>query len=441
MTITLKPEEKSLEKTLKRLKAIEEISYACSTLFTADIACAAHKVIKPFCELTGADFGVFFLLKNPGNHMYLEASYGFPEGFNENFNKNIFHSLYSKDVNENWPSVRSILKKQIVIIKDTNQMNFSFSKYFQEGFRYKTIKSATSVPIIIQDEAVGAISKYYIEPHTVDDEELSFTKTTANIITGTIERNYLLETAKKSEKELAQANEILKIVNQELDSFVYIASHDLREPLRTIESFVSVLQDKLKNKLDISDNDYLVRIVRATQRMRKLIEDLTHLSRASRDSKEIEVVDLNNLLVEVQFELTAFIQNKNAELTWHNNLPKVIGSKEKISSLFKNLITNGLKFNKSNNPQVKISTINHTELYPNKVCICIEDNGIGIKEEYHKKIFDLFQRLHTQDEYEGTGAGLAIAKKIIEKYNCEIWVESKSEEGSKFFFTLPKQEE
>ena len=431
MNIALLPNE-------KRLKAIEEISYACSTLFTSDLKAASYKVLKPFCELTGADYGLVFLLKNPGKQLYVEATYGLPEEYVEIRNKKKILSLDSEDVHENWPSVRAILKKQIVVINNLDKTNTGFSRFFIDTIKPNKVRAVAAIPIIINDRAVGTITKYYITPHEFDDEEFSFMKTTANIITSTIERNHLIEIAKKSERELAYANEILKHVNQELDSFVYIASHDLREPLRTIESFVSIIQEKMQKKINEDEKDYLSRINRATQRMRRLIEDLAHLSRASRDSKEDEIIDLNALLIEVQFELTAFLKNKNAELIIPHELPKVIGNKEKITSLFKNLITNGIKFNKSEKPKVEIRLQEGLDYEPEKVCICISDNGIGIKEEFHKKIFDLFQRLHTQEEYEGTGAGLAIAKKIIEKYNCRIWVISKEGKGSKFFFTLLK---
>lgn len=427
------------EKTIKRLKAIEEISNLCSSLFTSDLALAANKVLQPFCELTHADYGIVFLLKESGDQLNVEAVYGLPDEYRETRNNKKILNLNSKTVRDNWPSIRAMLKKQIVIIKDMESMNMSFSKYFMDTIKPNKIVSVAAVPIIINDIAVGVITKYYVNPHAFDDEELSFMRTTTNIITTTIEKNYLLESAKKSEKELTIANNVLKQVNQELDSFVYIASHDLREPLRTIESFISVIQDdKEASEFTPRQKDCFLRIVNATQRMRSFIEDLTTLARASKDikDKEYEIIDLNILLAEVKFELTAFIQKRNAEILVIYELPTVIGNKEKIKSVFKNLISNGIKFNKSEKPVVKINVQSFTR---NKVCVCIEDNGIGIDEKYHKKIFGLFQRLHAQEEYEGTGAGLAIVKKILEKYNCEIWLESELNKGSRFCFTLLRE--
>ena len=440
---TLTISEKGSERTFKRLKAIEDISYACSTLFTSDLVAASYKVLKPFCELTGADYGLVFLLKQPNKQLFVEATYGLPEKYREIRNEKKILTLDSEDIDDNWPSIRAMLKKQIIVIKDIDHTNVTFSKFFLDIVKPNRIRSAAAVPIVINDKAVGVIAKYFLWPHVFDEEEISFMKTTANIITNTIERNFLLESAKKSEKELAQANEVLKQVNKELDSFVYIASHDLREPLRTIESFAGIVQDKLSSNPDEETDDYLGRIVKATQRMRRLIEDLTVLSRASRETKEKEDenVNLNILLTEVQFELTAFIQNKNAKILIPDRLPNVRGSKEKIASVFKNLITNGIKFNKSEKPEVIVRLADDVNFDPAKVCICVEDDGIGIEKDFHNKIFGLFQRLHTKEEYEGTGAGLAIVKKILEKYSCEIWLESEKNKGSKFFFTLLRGDE
>ena len=425
-----------LDKRLKKLKAIEDISNACSSLTTSDLACVSHKVLEPFCELTNADYGVVFLLRNPQEQLWVEALYGLPEEYKEVRNKKKILSLYSKNVHDNWPSIRAMLKKQIILIKDVQRMNFSFSDYFLDIIKPHKITSVATVPIVINNKAVGAITKYYINPHTFDDEEISFMRTTANIITNTIEKNYLLEAAKQSEEKLAKANHFLEQANKELDSFVYIASHDLREPLRTIESFVSVLNDQLQSRLSEEHEDCIFRIIRATQRMRKQIQDLTSLARATKDERSLELVNLHEIIRDIQFELTSFIERNKASIIVQGNLPTVCGNREKISSVFKNLITNGIKFNNSPHPTITINIHEGCSLPSGKICLCVSDNGIGIDKRYQDKIFGLFQRLHAEDEYEGTGAGLAIVKKILEKDSCTIWLDSKIDKGSKFFFTL-----
>ncbi len=438
----LKIKSKTLEKTIKRLKAIEDISFACSSLFTSDLSTVYGKVLKPFCELTGADYGVVLLVKNPEKQICINAVYGLSDDFMDVYNNKLKYTIDSQSVNENWPSVKSVLKKEISLVTDTEELNVGFSSFFKESISPNQIRSVASVPIVIKDVAIGTITKYYTNPHEFDDEEISFMKTTANIITSTIERNQLLDIAKKSQIELAEINDELKKKNQELDSFVYIASHDLREPLRTIESFAEIVQHEMDGKLTVEQDDYFQRIVKATHRMRKLIEDLANLSRASRNvkGKESEEVDLSILINEVQFELTAFMEKKSAVVEILGSLPLVCANKEKITSVLKNLILNGIKFNKSKKPIIKIYVDKSLNLDSGKVCICVEDNGIGIGKEYHEKIFGLFQRLHSQDEYEGTGAGLAIVKKVLEKYDCKIWIDSEEGKGSKFYLTLPKWE-
>lgn len=429
--------QKDLERTVKRLKAIEDISYLCADLFTSDISNFSHNVLKSFCELTGADYGLVVLLQKPENQIFVKATYGFSEEFCEIYNR-FNYKFNTNDVSENWPSIKSMMKKQIVMVRDTNQINVGFSRFFSDSISPNKVRAVASVPLIVNGKPVGAITKYYLNPHDFNDEEISFMKTTANIITSTVERNMLLEAATSSEKELSNTLEELKQVNKELDSFVYIASHDLREPLRTIESFVSILAEKLESRLEKDEEDYFLRIVKATQKMRQLIQDLTNLSRASREVERVDtkIVNLNKVLTETKFELTAFIESRKAKIICDSELPNVVGNKEKLSSVFKNLISNGIKFNESKEPTVKISVSEDSS--DQKVRVIFEDNGIGIEKEYFSKIFNLFQRLHTQEEYEGTGAGLAIVKKILEKYNCDISVESKLGEGSKFTITLPK---
>ncbi|MFQ6053620.1 MAG: ATP-binding protein [Candidatus Bathyarchaeia archaeon] len=165
-----------------------------------------------------------------------------------------------------------------------------------------------------------------------------------------------------------------------------------------------------------------------------MIDDLLLLSRVGRKFKEVAEVDLNDLLASILSDLKPSIERRNAEVVVHS-LPVIPVQRIWIRELFTNLIDNGLKFNESETPRVEVMCEERSSDYLFKV----RDNGIGIEEQYHERIFNLFERLHTKEEYEGTGAGLAICKKIVENFGGEIWVESTPGKGSTFFFTIPKK--
>lgn len=239
---------------------------------------------------------------------------------------------------------------------------------------------------------------------------------------------------KRHIEELQKVQEELKRSNKELENYTYAVSHDLKAPLRAIRSFISFLHEDYKEELDKEGLEYLKRIDAAATRMNEFIEDLLILSRVGRKFMEVEKVDLNNLLEEITQDFKPIIDSKNARVIV-NRLPMLYIQRIWIKQLFMNLIDNGLKFNKSEAPTVEVSCEEKTEEYLFKV----SDNGIGIREEHLNKLFNLFERLHSSEEYEGTGAGLAICKKIVENWGGRIWVESVFGKGSTFCFTIPKK--
>jgi PAS domain S-box-containing protein len=236
------------------------------------------------------------------------------------------------------------------------------------------------------------------------------------------------------QKELETTNQLLGQSNVDLENYTYVVSHDLKAPLRAIRSFSTFLLEDYSGKLDAKGQDYLRRIVDASSRMDTLIENLLLLSRVGRKFMEVEIVDLNQLLEEIVADLEPSIQKNNGKVIFHN-FPAVSVQRTWMKELFMNLIDNGLKFNKSKTPRVEVT---YEEKEPG-LLFKVHDNGIGIEEKYFDQLFTLFKRLHTQEEYEGTGAGLAICKKIVQQFGGRIWVESQVRRGSTFFFTLPKK--
>lgn len=239
---------------------------------------------------------------------------------------------------------------------------------------------------------------------------------------------------KKLLAELKQKSDELTNTNKELEQFVYVASHDLQEPLRTISNFVGLLEKKYSGVTDAATVQYLQFIVDAAKRMQNLIKDLLDLSRIGRNII-YTAVDCNEVFNEVIANMEASIRECSANIT-SAKLPVLKGNANELKQLFQNLISNAIKFRKKNViPEINITVEDKTTEY----LFAIKDNGIGIEEQSFKKLFVIFQRLNTATEYPGTGIGLATCKKIIDLHHGKLWVESKLGEGSTFYFTLPKE--
>lgn len=247
-------------------------------------------------------------------------------------------------------------------------------------------------------------------------------------------QNY--KTLKTKTREIEDKNKKLEETNQVLHQFAYASAHDLKEPLRTIGSFISLIQRRYAKDLPPEASDYMGYVTGGVQKMNHLLEDLLQYSTLTMNGKEIvkEEVKLNEIVKEITQNLQSSIQNKDAKVIYSENMPMLYMSKLHTTQLLQNLISNALKFVEKQ-PIIKIET-HETET---AVLITIEDNGIGIKKEYSDKIFNLFQRLHKNDKrFEGTGLGLAICKNIVDKYNGKIWFESVENQGTKFYINLPK---
>lgn len=249
------------------------------------------------------------------------------------------------------------------------------------------------------------------------------------------------------QNQLKEQIQRLNVSNDELAQFAYVASHDLQEPLRKITAFSELLNEQYKSTLQGEGQLYLQRISGSAGRMRNLITDLLNYSRVSR-ANAIEDIDLNVAYNQVKDDLEILINEKKAVLT-SDMLPVVKGDLSEYRQLFQNLLTNALKFSKDNQApiiNIKVEAANTEDLrkLPDRrselqyLAIRFEDNGIGFEPEYADKIFVIFKRLHGRDSYEGTGIGLAICKKITEKYGGTIYAQSNPGNGAVFHVILPK---
>lgn len=234
-------------------------------------------------------------------------------------------------------------------------------------------------------------------------------------------------------KELNHANENLIAANRELERFTYIASHDLKEPLRNITSFVNLIQRKIKGRAEEELEEYMSFVTNSSKQMYTLVEDILAFSRVKEnDLREKKQIDLNLVVDEVKVTIAHFLNEHKAKIIVED-LPWVFAHQTEMFLLIKNLIENGIKYNTSEVPSVLIEG----EKNRRGVVIHISDNGIGIEPKYQDKIFEMFTRLNDREQFTGSGIGLAICKKIVQKYKGRLWVDSVVEKGSTFHFSIP----
>jgi signal transduction histidine kinase len=239
-------------------------------------------------------------------------------------------------------------------------------------------------------------------------------------------RRHAEDRLKKHAAELAKSN-------LELEQFAHVASHDLKEPLRMVKTYVQLLERKLSDSLDEEARMYVGFAVEGASRMQALIDDLLDLAFVSKAGSLCGEVDLNDTLEEAKARLWLAISDSKASIV-ADNLPRIEAIAPQMLTLFQNLLGNALKFRKDRDPRIHISAVDEGDHW----LFGVADNGIGIKPVYAEKIFVIFQRLHTRQEYPGTGIGLSICRKIVERHSGKIWVESTPDVGSTFYFTLPK---
>ena len=235
----------------------------------------------------------------------------------------------------------------------------------------------------------------------------------------------------KQNNKLTEYTKELEQRNKEAEQFAYVASHDLQEPLGTVNNFTGLLANEYKDKLDDEGKKYLTYIVEGGKRMQALVHDLLQYSRVNKVQKPFEKVDINIAVKVALDNLHHAIQDSKAQVAFHN-LPVVMGDELQMVQLFQNLIGNAVKFRGKEVPRIDITS----EKRNNEYLFSVKDNGIGIEQQYFEKIFVIFQRLHTRSEYEGTGIGLSICQRITELHGGKIWVESQLGKGSTFYFTI-----
>jgi PAS domain S-box-containing protein len=274
-------------------------------------------------------------------------------------------------------------------------------------------------------------------------------------IIGTFGISRDISARKRAEEALAQSAQELARSNRELEQFAYIASHDLQEPLRMIASYLQLLDRRYKEKLDPDGREFLGFAVDGAKRLQSLIHDLLLYSRVGRQSEAVAWINSEEVLLKALENLKFAIEESGARVT-HGPLPRIMADPTEMTQLFQNLIGNAIKFRGEAAPEIHIAaelrkTPGHapkehqaaspvTRSPHEEWLFSVADNGIGIENEYFERIFVIFQRLHTRDEFPGTGIGLALCKRIVERHGGGIWVKSQPGKGSMFWFTIAQAE-
>ena len=229
-------------------------------------------------------------------------------------------------------------------------------------------------------------------------------------------------------------NKQLEHSNEDLQQFAYVASHDLKEPLRMINSYTKLIEKRYNHLLDDTGKEFMYFVIDAVKRMETLLDDLLDFSKAGTQEAPKEAISIESVMALVEANLRHRFELLNAKMIVKNeNFPSVRVHRTQLLQLLQNLLSNGVKFKGDRDPVVIVSS----EKKENGYVISVKDNGIGIADENKKKVFEMFKRLHTRDEYEGTGIGLATCKRIVSSWGGDIWVESEVGQGSTFFFSIP----
>jgi light-regulated signal transduction histidine kinase (bacteriophytochrome) len=244
----------------------------------------------------------------------------------------------------------------------------------------------------------------------------------------------LSEQISRREQELNNIIEDLKRSNEDLQQFAYVASHDLQEPLRAIVSFSQLLEEKYIDKLDKDGKEFISFITNGAKKMNVLIKDLLTYSRITTHAEPPALHDLDEILKDALYNLHEAIKESGAKVTY-DKMPILKVDRTQFLQLFQNFISNAIKFRRNIPPVIHIGVREGNVAW----LFSIKDNGIGIESKYFDRLYNIFYRLHTQEEYPGTGIGLPICKKIIQRYGGKIWVESEVGKGTTFYFTIPKK--
>ena len=367
------------------------------------------RVLDDLAQITQADRAVFLVMDDyeEGLRQAGVAGLGNPE---------LGHNLVPFES----VSGKAFLDGQPVVVDDYTIHPDSVASGISQG-----VRSAVVLPVKGSEGIVGVLDVVSREIGYFTPERVRFLTAVGSGLGLLLENARLYETLEQHAEELARSN-------TELEQFAYVASHDLQEPLRMVTSYVEILADEYQDKLDENADRYIRYAVDGAKRMKALIDDLLAYSRLSSGGTKFEDADCNYVVDRVVEALKAAITETGAAVNC-GSLPSVKGDGIQLHQLFQNLISNGIKFRSSEAPRIDISAAREGEHW----LFAVKDNGIGIAPRHHEQIFQMFQRLHHRGQYPGTGVGLAVSAKIVQRHGGAIWVDSDEGKGTTVYFTIP----
>ncbi len=336
-------------------------------------------------------------------------------------------SLYEKEANPpEWSRLIMAYDESGLIDVGETGIRFSTRKLIPEDLLAKDKQYALVVePLYFREEQLG------LAIFNVDPKQHQVYESLRILLSSAIKGAGLVKELIKKESELEQRAESLIRSNAELEQFAYVASHDLQEPLRMVASYLQLLERRYKGKLDSNADEFIGFAVDGAVRMQNLINDLLAYSRVSTRGKPFEPVDCSAVIDRARANLKIIMTEAGAKVT-NGTLPTLIADPSQLLQLFQNLIANAIKFHSDKTPKVHIAA----ERQPDGWQFSVQDNGIGLDMQHAERIFQIFQRLHSKGEYTGTGIGLAVCKRIVERHNGRIWVVSEPGKGATFYFTI-----
>lgn len=434
-----KEAEEALKEEISRAETLIRVSHIFAEL-SLDYRAVLDKAARITSELIG-DAAVVRLLSDDKKFLEPAAVYH-PDGAAGDLINEVLFSVPQEAktgiTGKVFSTSESVMVPEVKLSEIESSLRPEYIKYFEKY----GIHGILAVPLKVGRDTIGTLGVLRTKPgRPYSAKDQSFLEELANRIAIAIvnsrlhqEKVHEIEERRLAEERLKKTLDDLARSNTELENFAYVASHDLQEPLRMISSYTQLLSKRYKGQLDEKADQFIEFTVDGAKRMQQLIHDLLEYSRVATRGKPFAPVETNEIIRTVLNNLQISIKKNNALITY-DNLPLVQGDDIQLMQLFQNLISNSLKFKSNRTPEIAI----RAEDKGSEWLFSVRDNGIGLDPQFKDRIFIIFQRLHEREEYPGTGIGLAVCKKIVERHGGRIWVESEPGEGAAFLFTIPKR--